>query len=218
MTKITGVYRIQNVVDGRVYVGSGINVKRRFRDHYKALQNGQHANKHLQRAWDKYGGENFEFSVILLCGKDDLLSYEQYYIDSMRACEAGYNICQKAGNTLGRKHSDDTREKIRLRAIGREYGPCSEDRRRKISEAHKGKKQSVEHNRRAVEGRRRNNSYNQTEESKNKISRTLTGKQKPEGFGEKVSMAMRGVPKSPEHRKHLSEARKLFYIRQQQAA
>ena len=62
--KKSGIYRIVNKINGRVYVGSAVNLISRKMDHWKTLRAHRHRNRFLQRAWDKYGEENFDFVVI----------------------------------------------------------------------------------------------------------------------------------------------------------
>lgn len=115
-TLTTGVYVIRNLVNGKVYVGSTCSTfQSRWADHRKSLRGKFHANRHLQRAWDKYGEAAFEFSVLEECPveKDRLLALEQYYIDLLKASNRlyGYNICPTAGSVLGLIRSDETKEK-----------------------------------------------------------------------------------------------------------
>ena len=79
----SGIYKIENKVNGKVYIGSSNSIKRRWQKHKALLRHGKHQNSHLQAAWDKYGEDNFSFSVIELCPIDQLISREQYFIDSI---------------------------------------------------------------------------------------------------------------------------------------
>lgn len=65
MLKVTsGVYKIQNVVTGSLYIGCSKNIEKRFKQHLNHLKKGNHQNKHLQRSVNKHGIENFKFEVI----------------------------------------------------------------------------------------------------------------------------------------------------------
>lgn len=106
----SGIYKITNLVNGKYYIGSAVNTKGRFATHISQLNSGKHGNKYLQKAWDKYGKENFKFEVIEeIYDKNILLEREQFYLDTF--CPQ-YNICKTAGNTLGRKFSEETKKKI----------------------------------------------------------------------------------------------------------
>ena len=141
-----GVYCIKNTANGKVYVGSAAYVYDgqrtarslhiRLRDHVYALDRHQHANVHLQRAWDKYGKDSFEFYVLQeVSSGGDLLESEQTWIDQLKSADPqyGYNICKTAGSSLGRKHSPETKEKLRLLSTGRKHTP---ETRAKIGRAH----------------------------------------------------------------------------------
>lgn len=97
----SGIYKIRNKKNDKVYIGSSRNIERRFREHKVYLKNDSHCNNHLQNSWNKYGKENFEFKPVLYCSVDDLVFYEQRTIDSYKACDRkfGYNIKPKADDS-----------------------------------------------------------------------------------------------------------------------
>ena len=77
-----GIYGIRNLLNGKVYIGkTGMNFGDRWDSHRSLLNNGKHDNPHLQKAWDKYGQDNFEFIIIEDCGIDELSDREKYYIE-----------------------------------------------------------------------------------------------------------------------------------------
>lgn len=77
----SGIYQIENKVNSKVYIGSSNNIKRRWQKHKALLRHNKHQNSHLQAAWNKYGEDNFIFSIIELCSIDSLLDREQYFIN-----------------------------------------------------------------------------------------------------------------------------------------
>jgi len=122
MLNQSGIYQIRNTVNGKVYVGSAVLLKRRWSCHRHELRKGGHHSKHLQLAWRKHGKENFVFEPLITCAKSMLLWYEQQFMDQMKP---EYNMSPTAGNCLG--------------------VPCSPEKRAKLSEAHKGKVLAPEH-------------------------------------------------------------------------
>lgn len=76
----SGVYFIKNIVDGKYYIGS---TKSKFHSrktrHKTSLEKGTHSNQHLQNAWNKYGGDNFVFGILLVT-KINVEFWETYYI------------------------------------------------------------------------------------------------------------------------------------------
>ena len=60
-----GIYGIINKINGKVYVGqTGERFLRRYWHHQWKLRDNSHDNIYLQNAWNKYGGDNFEYVVL----------------------------------------------------------------------------------------------------------------------------------------------------------
>lgn len=109
-----GVYRFVNLVNGRTYIGSSADLTRRFRDYLSAvwLNKELHRNKSIiYRALLKYGYDKFRLDILEYCEKSECINREQYYIDTLSPY---YNICTKAGSSLGRVTTDTTRLKLRM--------------------------------------------------------------------------------------------------------
>jgi group I intron endonuclease len=62
--KKIAVYRIENVVSGKYYIGSSGNLYERWRKHKNKLRAGTHPNPHLQGSWNKHGERCFVFSIV----------------------------------------------------------------------------------------------------------------------------------------------------------
>lgn len=94
----SGIYKIENIVNGKIYIGSSNCIERRWSEHIKNLESNNHYNKHLQNSWNKYGKNCFNFSVIEYCQESELLNREQYYIDNLKVLDdsIGYNIAPHA--------------------------------------------------------------------------------------------------------------------------
>lgn len=155
---LCGVYKITNNINDKVYIGQSINIKARWKDHMHTLDRNDSRCTLLQRAWNKYGKENFSFEILELCEEDMLDEVEMKYIAIYDSHNNGYNI-ELGGNknkhlseetkrkisdaNRGRVHSEETLKKMSEARIGEKnpmYGQMhSEETRRKISEAHKGK-------------------------------------------------------------------------------
>jgi group I intron endonuclease len=113
----SGIYKILNVVNGKCYVGSAVNLSIREYEHKRQLNNKNHPNKYLQAAWNKYSGWKFEVSVLENCEVNKLIEREQFYID-LYDCVApkGYNLAPIAGSQLNFKHSEETKKIISKKA------------------------------------------------------------------------------------------------------
>ena len=85
---------------GKIYVGSAIDIRERWAHHAHSLRRGDHHNRHLQNAWDKYGEINFEFSVLEFVNESDLLCVEQKWIWETGCADRsiGFNIYDTAGS------------------------------------------------------------------------------------------------------------------------
>lgn len=124
---VSGIYKITNAETGKIYVGSAVNLYLRKNGHFNSLRNGNHKNKKLQAAYNKYGKDNFLFEEIELCGREKLINREQYWMDLLGAVEIGYNMNPIAGSALGRKF---------------DFKSLTDSHRRKIGNSKKGKKRT----------------------------------------------------------------------------
>lgn len=113
--RFTGVYKIENLINNKCYIGSSINSVNRIRVHKNDLRANRHNNDHLQKSWNKYSEENFKFEVLLLCSKNQLLYFEQMLIDSYQTTNPnfGYNKSPIAGNTLGYQFTEKQIENLK---------------------------------------------------------------------------------------------------------
>lgn len=190
--QVAGIYQIRNVINGKLYVGSSINLRKRSISHYNDLKNHRHNNSKLQRASDKYGLNNFIFEVLeIVDGKDKLLEKEQYYIDKLNVVEEGYNICPVAGNHLGFQFSEESIEKMRQSQKGNKNasGKRTEEQRKRMSEARKGKYCGVNSP---------NYGIKRTEEQRARLSEAHKGKKLSEEQKRKIGDSIRN--KSPEEK------------------
>ena len=106
-----GIYRIRNKINGKYYVGSSDNLERRQTEHQKALRAGEDSIV-LQRAWNKYGRENFVFEIIeeVEGNREVWIAHEQIYLDEGFELGILYNIAKKAGGgNLGEEVNQKSR-------------------------------------------------------------------------------------------------------------
>lgn len=178
----SGVYEIRNTTNGSRYVGSSSNILERFINHKNLLRRNKHHSVNLQRAWNKYGENSFIFKVLLYCDVAMNFVYEQMCIDGMNPA---YNMAKDAA--------------VSGRGLRK-----SEEHKRKLSEANKGKHQEWL-------GRRH------TEEEKQKISQAHIGRVRgamSEEQKRKISNAGKGRPKSEDWKMKASEAAKRRWARE----
>lgn len=108
--KISGIYEIVNLANGKRYVGSSILVRKRWACHRRELRSGKHHSRHLQNAWLKHGEDSFSFRMLeAVPEKEMLIKREQHYIDALRP---EYNCSPTAGSCLGHKWTADQRSRL----------------------------------------------------------------------------------------------------------
>jgi len=155
-----GIYTIE--INEKIYIGSSIDIDRRWREHKLKLSKKTHPNKKLLNAWNKYG--QADYCIVELCDESTLLKREQFWIDELSCVQYGLNICAVAGNTLGRQHTDEAKEKISK--VMKENG--------------------------SQKGNQHFAGYTHTEESKAKMSKALKGRQFSDEHKAKISEASKG--------------------------
>ena len=211
------IYCAQNLINEKRYIGQTIlSLERRKTYHKGYVRNG--AQTYFHRAIRKYGFDGFDWSILTKENNEGKLNKaEKYWIETLETMnpEYGYNLCSGGkrrgmfseevskqinekmkgeGNPfLGRKHTKESIELIKIALRGKKYGPMSEEHKEKIRLANKGKKRTKETLRKMSAA---NKGKKLSEEHKLKIG--LAGKgEKNHNFGKKIS---------EEQKKKLSEA------------
>ena len=88
---MTGIYKITCNQNNKVYIGQSTSIKRRWAQHRRDLKNNNHYNQYLQRAYNKYGEESFEYEILELCSADKLNEREKFYIKMFDSFQNGFN-------------------------------------------------------------------------------------------------------------------------------
>ncbi len=159
-----GVYAIQIEKEGywQSYVGISNNIEQRWRNHKSDLKHNHHKNQYLQRSWNKYGEENFEFTIL-----EQAVTYDELYkLEKEYTYTFGYgdpDLCFNVGvpgeinGKVGKKLSEETKEKISKAMKGEKsywFGKChTEETKRKMSESHRSKRISKETKQKMSEAR-----------------------------------------------------------------
>jgi group I intron endonuclease len=139
MENVAYIYSIENKVNGNCYIGSTVNYKSRWRDHKTTLRHGRHHSFILQKAWNKYGEENFEFKLLLICEKKDKIDYENCCMKLQ-----SYNVLRTVRETPIRKNWIRTEEVKARMSAGMKKAYENPEFRAKLSAARTGYKQSKE--------------------------------------------------------------------------
>lgn len=230
---ICGIYSITCAANGKQYVGSSRNVKSRWRQHRCDLRRGEHANGHLQRAWNKYGEDGFAFGLIEDAPIGALIEREMFWIGALNPA---YNQRQPDPAKEGWVVGQDTRKKISVALTGiKRPSPTDAQRKnlsalrmghavspetcQKISDAKKGRsngragyKHSEDTLRKMSDSQKghgnRRPGYKHSQDTRLKISEANKGQHPSEATLQKLSEAHKGRTLSDETRKKLSEALK----------
>lgn len=100
-----GIYKIQNLVNGKCYIGQSIWIAKRWQEHNffgtsELGLNYEESKRPLYCAMRKYGIENFSFERLELCSPEELDEKEIYWIKCYNSFDNGYNL------TLGGQYND----------------------------------------------------------------------------------------------------------------
>lgn len=136
---MSGIYKIESKAKpNQIYIGSAVCIKHRWYCHLSELRLNKHRNKKLQNHFNKYGEADLCFSVIYSCSKEELISKEQFYIDSNNPY---FNICRIAGSLLGTKR--DAIAKKKMSDAWKNRKPFTQATKDKISIKQKGRIKSI---------------------------------------------------------------------------
>lgn len=217
-----GIYKIENKINGKVYIGCSKNIEHRWKEHIKGRNDRTHL---IHNSFKKYGLDNFEFVILLVCPYLCFDYWEQFFISKNNSIVPnGYNLtsggrysfvqseetCEKKrvamlgenNHFYGKTHSDETKQKIsntKKGCVGPNRGKkASDETKRKLSESHMGHKPSKETREKlSAAGVGRVFST----ESKQKISDAKKGKPNPR----------KGIPRTAEEKERMSLGRKLSW-------
>lgn len=109
--QLSGIYRILNKINGNCYIGSSLNVEKRYKHHLSTLRHNSSRCSILQKTFNKYGEDNFEFQVILCCKPEYRLYYEQQLI---RELNSQYNVFTNVSDSPLRQFTFTEQSKLKM--------------------------------------------------------------------------------------------------------
>jgi len=199
---LSGIYAIHCVINGKMYIGSAVNFRKRWNAHRNDLDANRHHSGRLQNAWNKYGKDAFSFRVLeFVANKEDLIGIEQLYLDQFRTFkkETGYNISPTAGSQLGVSCTPGTKAKL---SIARSGTKATAETRARMSAAQAKRKPHSSETRAKISAAKRNPNL----ETRARISEANRKREPPSlETRAKMSAAKRNPP--PEVRAKMSAAR-----------
>jgi group I intron endonuclease len=128
----SGIYCWVNMINGKYYIGSGIDLNNRINDYFQESYYKSKSDLIIVRAILKYGLGNFALVILEFTDKDELLSREQHFLDTL---EPEYNTLDVAGNSQGYNHTPESIAKMTKLALGRNH---SDEVRKAMSENRMG--------------------------------------------------------------------------------
>lgn len=190
-SSVTGIYLIRCRTTNKVYVGRAKNIPARWRRHRWELREGRHANAYLQAAWQKYGEDQFEFSVLNLCPVGELQEQEVAHVQRLGAADRarGYNLETTQGGVL--VHAPETRVRISLANRGKRR---SLETRQRMSRAQRGKIVSVETRARLRVCGALGKGIPKSVEHKQRIAEALRGREVSSETCARISASKQGRP------------------------
>jgi len=103
--KPAGVFMVKNTANGKVLLGSSLNLEGPLNSHRFMLRSGKHLNEALQRDWDAFGPESFVFEILETVPESDdpgfnvdeeLTLLEEIWLEKLEPFgERGYNPDRK---------------------------------------------------------------------------------------------------------------------------
>lgn len=218
------VYVIVNNVNEKLYVGKTGNPDDRLRTHICAAKRGE-SGSILYNAMRKYGFDAFEMFLLETNESETtIFERERYWISTLDTKRNGYNMTDGGEGASGAVVSAETRKKKSLATKGLPGHPCSDETKRKISEANKGKNRDDGQRKRlsiALKGKKRSEEARarmseaakirhkekpHSQETREQIAETLRGRKSSEEAKTKIGNANRGKIVSSETRAKMAEA------------
>lgn len=108
----SGIYCIENITTNKKYIGQSVDVNDRWRRHVSELKHNSHHNDYLQKAWNKYGENDFKFYILEYCNEYDLDKKEIYYINLYNTIDRKYGYNLKSGGQAYNHYTEEIKNKI----------------------------------------------------------------------------------------------------------
>lgn len=218
--RVCGVYEIKNLVTDKIYIGGSVDVYARWRLHLHELRHKKHQNGRLQNSFNKHGENVFVFKIVELCSPPVLTDREQFYLDTIRPYENGYNLAMGARRVMiGFKHSEESIKKMsesqKKKWIGKIHPlkgtKLSEERKKHLSEYFTGFRHTEEAKRKIGEASLARGVF--SPEHRANMSRAQKGKPRSQKQREDISRALTGIKQSVETRAKRAASMELFFAK-----
>lgn len=133
------IYKILCKHNGKIYVGSTVNFKKRKNQHINKLKSNKHHNYLLQKIYNKHGLENLVFEIIEeVLTHDELIVREEYHINRLDTYNNGLNLKEYYERKQSFSLSEEAKQKISKALSGKKK---TKEHIKNLSKARKGKPQ-----------------------------------------------------------------------------
>ena len=169
------VYQHKNKINNKIYIGI---TSRKPEERWGSNGNNYKSSTYFYAAIQKYGWDNFEHNILYTnLTKEEACLKEQELIKYFNSMNREYGYNQTSGGEMCIM-SPEARKKLSQSMMGNQNGlghPCSEEKKKKISEAQKGRKFTEEHKQKLSEAAKKRH-VPCSEEKKKKLSQSYPNK------------------------------------------
>jgi len=208
--KGAGIYKLNCEINGKVYIGKSVNIRKRISHHKNCLKNSK-CMGYLQRAILKHGWDSFTVEILETVDNfdkqkdnDNLLERESYYIELFDSTDRdkGYNRCKFSTDRTGIYVSEETRQKLRNARLGKKMSDEHKERLRIINTGKSPSEETREKRRQSMLGRKH------SDETIEKMRKANTGQVVSKETREKLRQINLGKKLSEEHKEKLRKPKK----------
>lgn len=137
----TGIYKIECLANGKVYIGQSLSIRERWNRHKGQLRNGNHDNENLQNSWNVHGEDSFRFSLLMVIDKNLLKKLSKLQkVELLNVLEQTYftlykpefNSAPIAGSNKNVKQKNKKPRKKGLKRKSTKRNPHAVNTKRKI--------------------------------------------------------------------------------------
>ena len=172
MKPMTGIYLVTNKVNGHQYVGQSVDIKRRWIEHTcpSSISN----NRTINKAYRKYGKENFVYEVLEECAESELDEREIYWIEKLRPV---YNMTKGGVGVTGHHHTEEVKRILAIKAKKQWDSLSDKEKNERLTNNLKGPQKGHQVSKETKEIlRKKQLGKKLSEETKRKISESNKGK------------------------------------------
>lgn len=119
---LVGIYGIEDVETGNIYVGQSSDIAKRWSNHSTFLKNGVHNYRELQEAYNK-DKDRIKYTILEECKGNELKNREDWWIKHVQRID-GWTLLNK--QKFGGKHNTKVRDTSKMKAAqrGEKNGNC----------------------------------------------------------------------------------------------